>query len=203
MEREARVELVYFCLEGRRVTKNTSPASIYLLVGPADRNRTWIYSLGENRSIHWTTASNYTLLRYSRPTAPDCTSSSAPTGAFICVCCPEALCLRVSSLARADAISTRSNLLPPTFLTHCCVSMFGPRLSVLFCMYTLWFIGCGTWNRTKISSLWDSRITVTLSRDNFKSMFQPVTQLLLLPTMESLSWCWTPTLHHWFFVSAF
>ena len=26
MEREARVELVYFCLEGRRVTKNTSPA---------------------------------------------------------------------------------------------------------------------------------------------------------------------------------
>ena len=43
------------------------------------------------------------------------------------------------------------------------------RLTV--CYSTDWAIGelsgCGTWNRTKISSLWDSWITVTLSRDKW------------------------------------
>jgi hypothetical protein len=32
VEREARFELVYFCLEGRRVTVNTLPAIYYLFV---------------------------------------------------------------------------------------------------------------------------------------------------------------------------
>ena len=36
MEREARVELVYFCLEGRRVTKNTSPAFLLVVVEGID-----------------------------------------------------------------------------------------------------------------------------------------------------------------------
>ncbi len=45
MEREARVELVYFCLEGRRVTKNTSPA-----FGIPQETRTLTNGFGDRRA---------------------------------------------------------------------------------------------------------------------------------------------------------